>query len=105
MTLVVLKQPVSFSRITNMDTLGPLQIANASSHDDFIAGLDMLKAPGSPMEPFMSMILQVSAHTPPSIVDFSTFSYSLPVRVVIPVACVPVISIEIGHVPTSEGDL
>lgn len=34
------------------------KIANASSHDDFIAGLDMLKAPGSPMEPFMSMILQ-----------------------------------------------
>ncbi|VDL75051.1 unnamed protein product [Nippostrongylus brasiliensis] len=34
------------------------KIANASSHDDFVAGLDMLKAPGSPMEPFMSMILQ-----------------------------------------------
>ncbi|KAL6726641.1 hypothetical protein Aduo_008593 [Ancylostoma duodenale] len=38
-----------------------LQIANASSQEDFVAGLDMLKAPGSPMEPFMAMILQTLA--------------------------------------------
>ncbi|KAK6039307.1 hypothetical protein COOONC_23188 [Cooperia oncophora] len=35
------------------------KIANATTHDDFLAGLDTLKGPGSPMEPFMSMILQV----------------------------------------------
>ncbi|KAL6726642.1 hypothetical protein Aduo_008593 [Ancylostoma duodenale] len=37
------------------------KIANASSQEDFVAGLDMLKAPGSPMEPFMAMILQTLA--------------------------------------------
>ncbi|VDM56145.1 unnamed protein product [Angiostrongylus costaricensis] len=36
-------------------------IANATSHDDFIAGLDMLKSPDSPMEPVMSIILQTLA--------------------------------------------
>ncbi|ETN84826.1 Pex19 family protein [Necator americanus] len=37
------------------------KIASASSQEDFVAGLDMLKAPGSPMEPFMAMILQTLA--------------------------------------------
>uniref|UniRef100_A0A0K0D9I2 Peroxin-19 n=1 Tax=Angiostrongylus cantonensis TaxID=6313 RepID=A0A0K0D9I2_ANGCA len=36
-------------------------IANATSHDDFIAGLDVLKSPDSPMEPVMSIILQTLA--------------------------------------------
>ncbi|VDO30936.1 unnamed protein product [Haemonchus placei] len=35
------------------------KIANATNHNDFLAGLDMLKGPDSPMEPFMSMILQI----------------------------------------------
>ncbi|XGW16113.1 hypothetical protein V3C99_001506 [Haemonchus contortus] len=37
------------------------KIANATNHNDFLAGLDMLKGPDSPMEPFMSMILQTLA--------------------------------------------
>ncbi|KAE9416055.1 hypothetical protein Angca_002311, partial [Angiostrongylus cantonensis] len=43
-----------------MESSGKVQ-CNATSHDDFIAGLDVLKSPDSPMEPVMSIILQTLA--------------------------------------------
>lgn len=36
-------------------------VANASNPEEFLAGLDMLRSPNSPMEPFMSMIMQTLA--------------------------------------------
>ncbi|KAF1761080.1 hypothetical protein GCK72_009334 [Caenorhabditis remanei] len=36
-------------------------VANASNPEEFMAGLDMLRSPNSPMEPFMSMIMQTLA--------------------------------------------
>uniref|UniRef100_A0A1I7UUX8 Peroxin-19 n=1 Tax=Caenorhabditis tropicalis TaxID=1561998 RepID=A0A1I7UUX8_9PELO len=36
-------------------------VANASSSEEFMAGLDMLRSPNSPMEPFMNMIMQTLA--------------------------------------------
>ncbi|CAI2348555.1 unnamed protein product [Caenorhabditis sp. 36 PRJEB53466] len=36
-------------------------VANANSAEEFLAGLDMLRSPNSPMEPFMSMIMQTLA--------------------------------------------
>ncbi|CAI5445231.1 unnamed protein product [Caenorhabditis angaria] len=36
-------------------------VANANSAEEFMAGLEMLRSPESPMEPFMSMIMQTLA--------------------------------------------
>lgn len=64
-----LEQPIDPNdpeAVAMMDALKQLMecssnVVNASSAEEFMAGLDMFSSPNSPMEPFMSMIMQTLA--------------------------------------------